>query len=396
MNSRQSATLAPSPLGLATAIYLGIAGSAVLLILPIFVASLAAGLNLTDSEAGWIGSSDLIGYTIGSIVAFRTVDRIQWKHLVLFGLLLMGTGNLISPGLNSVFLLFATRVILSGLGGGLVISVAYRALARMSNPERVTGTYWTFNVLGGAAGLLFLPIVVGIWGTSGLFLSLAALSLSAVPVAFFGIRPSGPDSPGPSSPNLMEPRSSKTALPAAAVLILAGIAVFNLGLGGVWAFVDRPFDALGLGFNETGRILSGTYLVSMLGSSAAAWQGDRFGFLRPYAVSMFVMAGAIALLIFPVSVSGAVLALSLVNFCWNYGMTYQFSAVYASDSSGRSAVLIIFVQSAGLMLGPGIAGMLVEQFSFTAGFWFGIALCAASAILFSISRKLLPAPQSES
>ena len=63
-------------------------------------------------------------------------------------------------------------------------------------------------------------------------------------------------------------------------------------------------------------------------------------------------------------------------------MTYQFSAIFSSDSSGRTAVLIILAQSAGLMLGPGIAGTLVEHFSYAAEPIFGIVLCSFSAAAF--------------
>jgi len=385
------------PVHLATAIYLGIVGSSVLLVLPIFVGSLVSSLELSNSEAGWIGSADLIGYTIGALVAFRIIDTAQWKRLTLAGLGLMAVGNAISIGLSSVPLLIATRVICSGLGAGLVIAIPYRALGLMSNPERKTGIYWTFNVLGGALALLILPRVVEAWGSSGLFVALLAVVMSAFPLAVVGVR-------SPVKKSLMrggDPRLdssaaddiistdgsvniySTTGITKAAFLLLAAVAMFNLGLGSVWAFIDRPAAALGLNLETTGSILSGTYLVSMLGSSVAAWQGSRIGFLRPYAGSMLAMTGALVLLIAPPSVFVYIAALSLINFCWNYGMTYQFSAIYASDSSGRTAVLIILAQSVGLMLGPGIAGMLVEYYSYAAGPVFGILLCSFSAASFA-------------
>ena len=367
---------AGAPLHLATAIYLGIVGSSVLLVLPIFVGSLVSMLDLSSSEAGWIGSADLIGYTMGAIVAFRIIDGVPWRYLVLTGLVFMAAGNAVSLVLTSVPLLFATRVILSGLGAGLVIAIPYRALGMMPNPERSTGIYWTLNVLGGALALFVLPRIVEAWGLAGLFVALSVIPMSALPLAIFAVRT-------PDRKSAMRGGAAERAtVTKTAFFLLTAIAMFNLGLGSVWAFVDRPAATLGLNLEAIGSILSATYLVSMLGSSIAAWQGGRIGFLRPYIGSVFVMIGALTLLIAPSSVVVYIVALALINFCWNYGMTYQFSAIFSSDSSGRTAVLIILAQSAGLMLGPGIAGTLVEHFSYAAGPIFGIVLCSFSAAAF--------------
>jgi MFS family permease len=373
-------------LSLFAATYLGIVGSSVLLILPLFVGGLASGLHLTSAQAGWLGSADLIGYAIGSVLAFLIIDRTSQKHLILVGLALLIVGNLASVGLRSTTLLFAVRVLLTGLGAGLVIAVPYSSLSAMDNPERSTGIYWTFNVLGGSIALLVLPTIIRLWGITGLFLTLAALATSALPIGFLKTDNYA------STTVAAETRALKNAgpgiiasIPTAAMMVLGAIMLFNLGLGGVWAFVDRPAGALSLDERDTGIILSGAYLVCMLGSSVAAWQGSRFGYIRPYAAAMALVTVAVYSLNAPPSILAYAGTLCLLNFCWNYAITFQFLALYASDATGRSAALIFFAQSAGLMLGPGLAGTLVSRFSYAIGLSAAMLLCALSALMLSMT-----------
>lgn len=365
-----------NPRSLAAAIWLGIVGSAVLLVLPVFVGTLMEDLGFTSAQAGWIGSADLTGFALASVAAYRMVRRYTWTRIVLVGLALIVAGDLISTALTEFLPLFLVRLCLSGFGAGFVIAVAYTLLGDTKSPERNTGIYFSFNVLGGAAGLYVLPRIVSFSGAEGMFLVLAITAASAVPVAIIWLPREG----------TAEQYTRRNANSYSIYLVLTGIALFNFGIGGVWAFAERIGVDTGLNSVSVGRVLSVTYLVSMAGSAAAAWQADRYGYLRPYLAGMALMCLALVLLMSTAGVGMFILALALINFSWNYSLTYQFSAVFTLDASGRMAVFIILAQSIGLMFGPGIAGLLVGQSGYSETLLLGIATAALSAGLFVLAH----------
>ncbi len=365
-----------NPWSLGTAIWLGIVGSSVLLVLPVFVGTLMEDRGFTSAQAGWIGSADLTGFALASVAAYRMVRRYSWTRIVLVGLALIVTGDLISTALTEFLPLFLVRLCLSGFGAGFVIAVAYTLLGDTKSRERNTGIYFSFNVLGGAAGLYLLPHIVSFAGAEGMFLVLAVTAASAIPVSILWL-----------------PREGRTDRRAHAkpnsysiYLVLIGIALFNFGLGGVWAFAERIGVDTGMNAVSVGRVLSVTYLVSMAGSAAAAWQADRYGYLRPYLAGMALMCLALILLLSTAGTGVFILSLALINFSWNYSLTYQFSAVFTLDASGRMAVFIILVQSIGLMFGPGVAGLLVGQSGYSETLLLGIVTVALSAGLFVLAR----------
>lgn len=369
-----------NPLSLGAAIWLGIIGSFVLLILPVFVGALIEDRGFSNVSAGWIGSADLMGFALASIFAFRWVRKYSWRSIVLSGLAMIVVGDVSSIFLDDFWPLFFVRLLLSGIGAGFVIAVPYTLLGDTQNPERNTGLYFTFNVLGGAAGLLLYPIIVTHFGTSGLFLVLAITASTAVPVTWFWL---------PDAGRRVDQTHESFIAKKATLAILLGIGLFNFGLGGVWAFVERIGIGAGMMSSEVGPILSSTYLVGMLGSSAAAWQAGRYGYLKPYAVGISVMCLALTFFITTSGIAMFVTALCLMNFAWNYSLTYQFSAVFSLDKSGRMSVLIILVQSLGLMLGPGIAGIIVSVSGFNSSIILGMAMCLVSLGLFIWAHRFV-------
>ncbi len=99
------------------------------------------------------------------------------------------------------------------------------------------------------------------------------------------------------------------------------------------------------------------------------------------------MCLALTLFIITSGTTMLIIALCLMNIAWNYSLTYQFSAVFSHDDSGRMPVLIILVQALGLMFGPGVAGMLVSASGFSASVFLGMAMCIISLGFFYSAHR---------
>lgn len=381
------------------AIFLGIVGSSVLLILPIFIGTILQLDGIETDRAGWIGSADLIGYAVGSLIAFRLIRRFSWKELAVTGFTMMLAGNVatIIAG-DSFAMIMLFRVALAGTGAGLVIAVPYTALATFPDSERATGTYWTFNVVGGSIALLIFPLVTDSAGPPGLFGALALLALAGITVSMATI--SGTPAPDPvldatgdTSEDFLDSEPGLFArLRSEDLIILLAIVLFNLGLGGVWAFIDGPGRTIGLSGTSIGWILSGTYLVCMLGSATASWQGQRYGLAAPYLIAMCLTTLAIATLSRVDSPILYIGILATINFFWNYSMTYQFIAVFETSKGSHTATLIFFAQSMGLMFGPALAGSIAQNYSVESSFLVAASFCLLSALAYVLSINASKVP----
>jgi hypothetical protein len=73
-----------------------------------------------------------------------------------------------------------------------------------------------------------------------------------------------------------------------------------------------------------------------------------------------------------------VVALALYNFVWNFSLAFQYAAVNAADTSGRSVAAAPAFHAAGGAVGPGVAALIMTTGSFTA-----VLVLAAGAVIVS-------------
>ena len=124
-------------------------------LLPTTVGRLNAGLPLSATESGSIGSALLLSSATAGFVLASRVDRFGPRRLARTGLLLAAAGYG-TAALTTTIPLVVAGAIVGGLGSGTATTVAATGIAAQPDPHRTT----TQGLLGvsALAGALYLTI----------------------------------------------------------------------------------------------------------------------------------------------------------------------------------------------------------------------------------------------
>ncbi len=350
-------------------------GASFFLILPLFLGVLADTFGLDDQQLGMLGSAYLAAFTLVSTSAVIWVDRLARRMSTAMGLLglVLACGLLLAAESYSTLMVLVAAI---GASAGGVFAVALRVLAATPDPDRAFGLKLFAEQVLGAALIFLIPLLfLPRWGLAGLVgavvVTFVLLGLSAVALL---------DAPSERHEPSTDTRQSRFTLTA--WLGLAGLAVFMLGLSGVWAFAERLGADGGLSVATIGTLLAVGLMFGAVGAATAAVLGNRFGHRIPHVggtvlllICLYLLAGDIDALHFGI-------AASLLSGLWNYLLAYQMGAVARLDAGGRLSVLIAPAIALGASVGPGLAGWLKTGPSYSPILWLGVASVLLALVVF--------------
>lgn len=319
-------------------------------IMAALVTGLQDALHFSARDAGLVGSANVYGAAAGALLAVLLVRRLDWRRAALVSLLLLIGIDLGSILISSPLPLIGARFV-HGLAGGFVVGATYGVIARTRTPDRTFGLLLFIQFGFGGLGLMFLPRLVGLFGTASLFLALAAFSLASL-----ALLPFAPEIPPP-------PAASAERRPvnwAPLSLALAALFLFQAGNMGLAAYIIDLGRAYGL---ETGRIafalgvanwmgLLGALPVVALGLKLGRWPPILFGLCATLAGVAAFCGSADLKVFFAANVVTAV--------TWAFVVPYLLGLSAAFDKVGRTAALAGFVSKMGLASGPAAAAFLIQ------------------------------------
>ena len=169
-------------LAAAPAIGLGIARFAYALVLP----DMRADLGWSWADAGWMNTTNALGYLAGALLAARAIDRWGAGRTMLVGAIACTLSLALCAGLRDFAPLNAARV-LAGLGGGFAF-VAGGVLAAgvaARNPVRASfllGVFYAGPGLGIAISGLLVPSTSALAGPGSWPLAWGLLSAASLPL----------------------------------------------------------------------------------------------------------------------------------------------------------------------------------------------------------------------
>jgi predicted MFS family arabinose efflux permease len=331
----------------------GVASTLVLVSLPVFVGAMSGTFGVTAREVGWLASADMAGSALASLAVIPFMGRIRWRQAATGAIVAMLAGNALSMLASTLPTLLAARAI-AGLGGGVVLSLAFVGLCRSSHPDRYFAIYVFAQLALQAVALAGFPALLAAYGLDAIFLLLAgtaAATLTLVPL-FPGAMPAVA-----ARDDARVPRQVATVSTGAAVALVAQ-AVYFLAPGAAWGYLERIGQSFALTLPQVGNALgtatfagmAGALLVMLVGSRASRWPALVIG----SALSML----ALGLLMQGSGLARFLLATSLFNFAWNATFPYQMGVLATLDRNGSVAVLSLLMQVGGLALGPLLGSML--------------------------------------
>ncbi|MFJ8266130.1 MFS transporter [Peribacillus asahii] len=325
------------------------------------------GWNLTDVQAGWIGSTQSIGMAVGALLFGAMADKVGRKNILIITLLLFSIGSGLSALVGTISLFLILRFFIGmGLGGELpVASTLVSESVAPSKRGRVVVLLESFWALGWILSALISYFIIPTYGWR------IALILSALP-AFYAVylRFSLPDSPKYEE---LKPKEKQSMLQNMKKVWAKEYSKQTLILWVLWfcvvfsyygMFLWLPSVMLMKGFS---LIKSFEYVLIMTlaqlpGYFTAAWFIEKMG--RKFVLITYLIGTAVSAYFFgtaeelPLLITSGIL-LSFFNLgAW--GALYAYTPEqYPTVIRGTGAGMAAAIGRIGGILGPLLVGYLV-------------------------------------
>jgi predicted MFS family arabinose efflux permease len=153
-------------------------------------------------------------------------------------------------------------------------------------------------------------------------------------------------------------RTKNATLPIFACFICL---VYATGTMSLWAFLGQLGGLKGVPATQLGALLGAASLLNGVGSLAGTAMGARFGRLLPVSVALSVSLASLTLIGLgngPTTFIIATLMFSAVN---NLASLYYLSSAASVDETGQFMAVASAAFSSGAIIGPPIAGRLIEH-----------------------------------
>jgi predicted MFS family arabinose efflux permease len=272
------------------------------------------------------------------------------------------------------------------------------AIADLSTPEgrvRDMAAFQGASTVGISIGPGIGGLVAGAWGYGAPFLLQGALSLVAMILLLWIVKPD-------SGRSRMEPRAVaagshlRPSPRAMAVLAFLTYGVFLTRVGANWVLLPLiAREKLGMSLSGIGVVLTVGALANLAVLPAADRMARKFGRLAVIIVSTAAMlAGLIAL----GDASGIVLAwLGAILLGISTGLAAPILSAYAIDAApeggtGAALGMLRTVIDLAIITGPAAIGAIVDQLAmgYSAGLWFCGVLLGIATLIFWLARPTAP------
>lgn len=336
----------------------GTASAALAILKPLLVGSLIDDYGYTAQQAGNIVGIEMVGVGIAALITVLAVEVLGRRPLLYIGTTIGLVGSLV-PALTEAYSAIIVARFAAGFGCGIIGSVTLSVLGMTSQPDSMLGRYYTLSFLAGAA---ILP--VGAWSLQHFSIAGGYGFLAALLSVVYGTARFFPEAVLKSgSVNEFRRPLSFTGL---AWLALLASLFFWIGLGSVWAFVERMGINGGLGAARISSALTAGPLACMVGAAAAWYLNVRIGRVVPlFGAIGFTILGSIL-----VSHSSFLLTFSigvlLFSFGWSMFLAYMGGAMSVIDRTGRVISASVASQTIGMALGPIAGGLISTNFGYRA------------------------------
>ncbi|MHA5049279.1 MFS transporter [Streptomyces sp. SD15] len=334
-------------------------------LLPTTVGRLNAGLPLSATQSGSLGSALLLSSATAGFVLASRVDRFGPRGLARTGLLLAAAGYG-TAALTTTIPLVVAGAIVGGLGSGAATTVAATGIAAQRDPHRTT----TQGLLGvsALAGALYLTIPhLG----PGHGQPLAAIAVTALLVLSVTRHLPAHTPPHPAHTPTHPARTSRAATPlphARSGLVLAAAMFFwSLAQNSLWGVSGRiGLTQAGLTEVTVGAVFAAALGAGLLGVVAAGALGPRLGLALPIGAGTALIAGCIALS----AAADDLASFASGEIAWNtlypVVLSYVIGLAASLDRRGRWAVLVGSASSLGTACGPLTGSLLAARAGYPA------------------------------
>ncbi len=338
---------------IAFAVFMALVGYSVMVTVPVLSTALVHSLSFTEEQVGRVWGNDMLGFSVGAIVAALSVARVNRRQLVMAGIVLTIGANALCMSTvdygSMMWLRFA-----AGIGSGIFTGTAVATLGGTTNPVRA------FNILllgfsFSAAGELHLFPQLSL---NGIYWFL--IGTAAVCGLFLRWLPSRPlNEEQKQIQHDLEDHSEDWRVPVILpIFCLTAVCFTYINIGGYFTYIELAALDAGLSPEYVTPVLTWASFWALIGCLLALLCA-RFGLFRPLFVALLSMAVLVGML--SVGINKINLTISMFAFLalWTFVDVYQSSMMGYMDRSGSLVALLPSVQGFGQFVGPNIAASII-------------------------------------
>ncbi len=338
---------------IAFAVFLALVGYSVMVTVPVLSTALVQSLSFTEEQVGIVWGNDMLGFSVGAIIAALSVARVNRRHLVIGGIVLTIGANVlcmyISDYSSMMWLRFA-----AGIGSGIFTGTAVATLGGTTNPVRA------FNILllgfsFSAAGELHLFPQLSL---NGIYWFL--IGTAAVCGLFLRWLPARPlNSEEKQLQHELEDHSEDWRVPVILpIFCLTAVCFTYINIGGYFTYIELAALDAGIAPEYVTPLLTWASFWALAGCLLALLCA-RFGLFRPLFLALISMAVLVGML--SAGINNINLTISVFAFLalWTFVDIFQSSMMGYMDRSGSLVALLPSVQGFGQFVGPNIAASII-------------------------------------
>lgn len=344
---------------LASLVWLSMLGAIIANVQPMFLGGLANSFNLNAQQLGFLGGAELAGSCLASLCAAFWFPLLNLRRVAMFALAVTVCGNFMTSWVANYLPLLCLRFVTAFFGAGVIYSLTLGLIGQVKNPDRIIALAIILQVLSLAVGMATIPLLLEHWQLPGMMMTLSLLMATG-----FLLLPFIPHRAPPqeASDGLSPAKGAAWFMPAA---LLLSLVMFSIGLGAIWAFLERMGASAGFAMADIGKALAVSGFIGGLGALSAALLGQRIGRLLPLTVGIVGQLGVCWLLSDRTTWPLYIIAVALFNFFWNLVLPFLMGAIGTADKTGRFMVLIPAAQAGGYAIGPMLAGVFIVGEAYT-------------------------------
>jgi len=338
---------------IAFAVFMALVGYSVMVTVPVLSTALVNSLSFTEEQVGRVWGNDMLGFSLGAIIAALSVARVNRRYLVMGGIVFSIAANALCMSIvdyeSMMWLRFA-----AGIGSGIFTGTAVTTLGGTTNPVRA------FNILllgfsFSAAGELHLFPQLSL---NGIYWFL--IGTAAVCGLFLRWLPSRPlNAEEKQVQHDLEDHSEDWRVPVILpIFCLTAVCFTYINIGGYFTYIELAALAAGLSPEFVTPVLTWASFWALIGCLLALLCA-RFGLFRPLFGALITMAVLVGML--AAGINNINFTISMFGFLalWTFVDIFQSSMMGYMDRSGSLVALLPSVQGFGQFVGPNIAASII-------------------------------------
>ncbi len=335
------------------AVFMALVGYSVMVTVPVLSTALVQSLSFSEEQVGRVWGNDMLGFSVGAIIAAFSVARVNRRLLVMGGIVLAIGANALCMSVVDyepmMWLRFA-----AGIGSGIFTGTAVTTLGGTTNPVRA------FNILllgfsFSAAGELHLFPQLSL---NGIFWFL--IGSAAICGLFLRWLPSRPLSNEEKQvQHELEDHSEDWRVPVILpIFCLIAVCFTYINIGGYFTYIELAALDAGIAQEVVTPLLTWASFWALAGCLLALLCA-RFGLFRPLFVALITMAVLVGMLSSGITTIKLAVGMFAFMALWTFVDVYQSSMMGYMDRSGSLVALLPAVQGFGQFVGPNIAASII-------------------------------------